>query len=111
MAVDLDMDTYRMRVHDLVMIVNPVCTVDSNFSMAYDGDSDNDSSTPCDNDIDGDSGSVYHQTTRTVTYLYTYRKKFVISGEDNDPMFSVLDYFVSLAVDYDSFEADSANDV
>lgn len=105
------MDTYRMRVHDLVMIVNPVCTVDSNFSMAYDGDSDNDSSTPCDNDIDGDSGSVYHQTTRTVTYLCAYRKTFVIGGEDNDPMFSVLDYFVSLAVDYDSFEADSANDV
>ena len=110
MAVHLGMDTYRMGVHDLVMIVNPVCTVDSNLSTAYDGDSDNDSSTPCDNDIDSDFSSVYHQTTRTVNNLCASRNALVI-GEDNDPMLSVIDYFVSLAVDYDSFEADSANDV
>lgn len=35
----------------------------------------------------------------------------VIDGEDDDPVFSLLDHLISLAVDDDAFEAESAKDV
>lgn len=61
---DIDMDagtdTQRLRAHEPVTVVDPDCTVDSNSSTAYDGDSDSDSSTACENDSDSDSSSVYH---------------------------------------------------
>jgi len=43
--------------------------------------------------------------------LYTYRKTLVIGGGDNNPLFSLLDHFISLAVYDDAFEATYAKNV
>ena len=47
----------------------------------------------------------------SVTNLCAFRKTLVIDGEDDDPIFSLLDHLISLAVDDDAFEAESAKDV
>lgn len=39
------------------------------------------------------------------------RKTLVIGGRDNDPLFSLLDHFISLAVYDDAFEATYANNI
>lgn len=43
--------------------------------------------------------------------LSVIRKTLVIDGEDDDPIFSLLDHFISLAVHDDAFEAESAKNV
>ncbi len=43
--------------------------------------------------------------------LYTCRKTLVIGGGDDDPLFSLLDHFISLALYDDAFEATYAKNV
>ena len=45
------------------------------------------------------------------TNLCASRKTLVVDGEDDDPIFSLLDHLISLALHDDAFEAKSANDV
>jgi len=45
-----------------------------------------------------------------LTYILC-RKTLVIGGGDDDPLFSLLDHFISLAVRDDAFEATSAKNV
>ena len=47
----------------------------------------------------------------SITNLSVSRKTLVIDGEDDDPIFSLLDHFISLAMYDDAFEAKSAKDV
>jgi len=43
--------------------------------------------------------------------IYSYRKTLVIGGGEDDPLFSLLDHFISLAVYDDAFEATYAKNV
>ena len=47
----------------------------------------------------------------SVPDLCASRKTLVIDREDNDPVFSLLDHLIFLAVNNDTFEAESAKDV
>ena len=48
---------------------------------------------------------------RSWTNYYPYRKTIVVDGEDNDPLFSLLDQLISLALYDDTFETKSAKNV
>ncbi|KAL9134380.1 MAG: hypothetical protein Q9175_004440, partial [Cornicularia normoerica] len=141
MDIDTGNDPKRKRVSDPVMIVDPDCIVDSDSSTACENNGDSDSSSvylPDDDDYgagpEKTRAFLYRHFTIAIvpnetpgkpnmvfmkaTLLYTkgeYNnpriKTLVIDGEDNDLIFSLLDYLISLTVNDDVFEAESAKDV
>ncbi|MCJ1422042.1 hypothetical protein MMC32_008411 [Xylographa parallela] len=130
-------DVWGTRVASTAMAVDSECKFDSDSSTACDGDGDKDSSTAWENGSDSDSCSAYDpddeddgdtdddcgagpEETRAFLYRHftisivphsTPGKTLVIDGEDDDPIFSLLDHFIALAMYDDAFEAESAKDV